>query len=251
MCSIVILRQPGATFPLIIGGNRDEMAGRPWKPPSRHWPDRPDVLGGIDELAGGSWLALNDTGVVAVVLNRMGTLGPEQGKRSRGELVLDALDHADAADAAQALAHLDPAAYRPFNLVVADNRDAFCLSRREDGARIGIERIPEGVSMVTAQDLNDDSSSRIRFYRPLFAHARTPDPAGGDWKAWEELLGSRIWDGDAGPRGAMCVVTPTGFGTTSSTLLALPSADHPEVKPVFRFCSGRPDETPWEEVDLS
>ena len=70
MCSIVILRQPGATYPLILGGNRDEMAGRPWKPPARHWPDRPDLIGGIDELAGGSWLALNDTGVVAVVLNR-------------------------------------------------------------------------------------------------------------------------------------------------------------------------------------
>lgn len=251
MCSIVILRQPGATYPLIIGGNRDEMAGRPWKPPARHWPERPDVLGGIDELAGGSWLALNDTGVVAVVLNRMGTLGPEQGKRSRGELVLDALDHADAADAARALAHLDPAAYRPFNLVVADNRDAFCLSRREDGARIEIERIPEGLSMVTAHDLNDDSSHRIRFYRPLFAHAQVPDPAEGDWKAWEELLGSRIWDGDAGPRGAMCVVTPTGFGTTSSALLALPTAEHPEIKPVFRFCPGRPDKTAWEEVDLS
>ena len=99
MCSIVILRQPGATYPLILGGNRDEMAGRPWKLPARHWPDRPDLIGGIDELAGGSWLALNDTGVVAVVLNRMGTLGPEDGKRSRGELVLDALDYADAADA--------------------------------------------------------------------------------------------------------------------------------------------------------
>ena len=51
-------------------------------------------------------------------------------------------------------------------------------------------------------------------------------------------------------RGAMCVVTPTGFGTSSSTTLALPSAEHPEIKPVFRFCPGRPDETPWLDVDL-
>ena len=27
------------------------------------------------------------------------------------------------------------------------------------------------------------SSNRIRFYRPLFAHAAAPDPAAGDWKA--------------------------------------------------------------------
>ena len=148
MCSIVILRQPGATFPLILAGNRDEMAGRPWKPPARHWPDRPDLIGGIDELAGGSWLALNDTGVMAVVLNRMGTLGPEDGKRSRGELVLDALDYPDAADAAQSMVHLDPAAYRPFNLVVSDNRDAFWLTLREGAKRIVAERIPDGRLML-------------------------------------------------------------------------------------------------------
>jgi hypothetical protein len=46
------------------------------------------------------------------------------------------------------------------------------------------------------------------------------------------------------------VVTSTGFGTSSSTTLALPSAEHPEIKPVFRFCPGRPDETPWLDVDL-
>jgi len=250
MCSIVILRQPGATFPLILGGNRDEMAGRPWKAPARHWPDRPEVVGGLDELAGGSWLALNDTGVVAVVLNRVGTLGPQEGKRSRGELVLDALDHADAADAAQALVHLDPAAYRPFNLVVADNHDAFWLTLREGAKRIAVERIPDGLSMVTANDMNDPSSLRIRFYRPLFAHAERPDPQMGNWEAWEKLLGSRIWDGDAGPRGAMCVVTATGFGTSSSTLLALPTVERPDLKPIFRFCPGRPDETPWLDVDL-
>jgi hypothetical protein len=164
--------------------------------------------------------------------------------------VLDALDYADAADAARSMVHLDPAAYRPFNLVVADNRDAFWLTLREGAKRIVAESIPEGLSMVTASDLNDQSSARIGFYRPLFAHAPAPDPEKGDWEAWEKLLGSRIWDGDAGPRGAMCVVTPTGFGTSSSTTLALPSAEHPEIKPVFRFCPGRPDETPWLDVDL-
>ena len=73
----------------------------------------------------------------------VGTLGPEDGKRSRGELVLDALDYADAADAARAMVHLDPAAYRPFNLVVADNRDAFWLTLREGAKRIVAESIPE------------------------------------------------------------------------------------------------------------
>ena len=61
-------------------------------------------------------MGMNDHGVVATVLNRAGTLGPAEGKRSRGELPLEALDHADAVDAVDALLHLSRDAYRPFNM---------------------------------------------------------------------------------------------------------------------------------------
>src|SRR5437764_973522 len=98
MCTLVILRRPDHDWPVVIGANRDEMIDRPALPPGRHWPDRPEVTAGKDLLAGGSWLGLNDWGVAAAVLNRHGSLGPAPGQRSRGELVLEALDHADAAD---------------------------------------------------------------------------------------------------------------------------------------------------------
>src|SRR5437764_1225058 len=97
---------------------------------------------GVDDLArigvGGiagepHALGRNDWGVAAAVLNRHGSLGPAAGLRSRGELVLEALDHADSVDAAAALSHIDPAAYRTFNLVIADNRDAFWLRHAGGG----------------------------------------------------------------------------------------------------------------------
>src|SRR6516165_1978614 len=127
MCTLVILRRPEHRWPMLIGANRDEMIDRPWRAPGRHWADRPEVVAGLDLLAGGSWLGINDWGVAAAVLNREGSLGPMPGRRSRGELVLEALDHADAAAAAGALADLDPASYRSFNLIVADDRDGFWL----------------------------------------------------------------------------------------------------------------------------
>ena len=95
MCTVVVDRRPGADWPVVLAANRDERLSRPWRPPARHWDDRPDVIGGFDDAAGGSWIALNDDGVAAVVLNRRDSLGPEEGKRSRGELVLEAVDHAD------------------------------------------------------------------------------------------------------------------------------------------------------------
>ena len=165
MCSLVIDYRPDAAWPVILAANRDEMLDRPWDPPGRHWPDRPNVVAGRDRLAGGSWLGLNDEGVVAGILNRVDSLGPKPGFRSRGELVLEALDHADAAAAAGALGGLDARAYRSFNLVIADNRDAFWLRNR--GAEAGAERIeriklPPGLSMFTAHDRNDLESARKR-----------------------------------------------------------------------------------------
>lgn len=246
MCTLVILRRPGHDWPVLIAANRDEMAGRPWKPPARHWPDRQEVVAGIDLESGGSWLGRNDHGVVAAVLNRVGSLGPAPGKRTRGELVLDALDHADAGAAVAALADLDPQAYRPFNLVVADNSGAWWLAAREGAHAIVAEPIPEGLSILTAHDLNDGTSSRVRRYRPLFSTAQAPDPDTGDWAAWQDLMASRETDDDY--YGAMNIVTGGGFGTLSSSLIALPAPGAPDPRGKWLFANGSPGEAVYEAV---
>src|SRR6185436_9364970 len=154
MCTLVILRRPEHDWPVIIGANRDEMIARPAKPPARHWPDRAEVVAGLDLLAGGSWLGINDWGVVAAVLNRHGSLGPAAGLRTRGELVLEALDHADAVDAAAALSYLDPASYRSFNLIVADNRDGFWV-RHTGRGRNEAHPLADRLSLIDAGDIDE------------------------------------------------------------------------------------------------
>ncbi len=250
MCSVIFLRRPDHAWPLILGANRDEMLSRPWRAPARHWPDRPEVIAGLDELAGGSWLGLNDSGVVAGALNRPGSLGPAPGLRSRGELVLEALDHADAADAAAALADLDGRAYRPFNLFVADNRDAYWLRNGGGGGgRVEVFPLPEGVSMLTARDLSDRASPRVRLYLPRFEAAAPPDPDRGDWVSWEELLSMREEVPGAGPDSALAIETAIGFGTSSSALIALPAVERTETRPVLLFASGLPKPGAWRPVE--
>ncbi len=249
MCSVVLLRRPHHDWPLIFAGNRDEMAGRPWRAPGRHWPDRPEVVAGMDELAGGSWLGLNDHGVLACVLNRFGSLGPAAGKRSRGELVLEALDHADARAAVEALADLEPAAYRSFNLVIADSSEAFWLRHLGDDAEsVVVQPLPPGVSMITAADRNDTKSPRIGWFLPRFKAASPPEPGDGDWSDWQRLLASREHDPAVGPEGAMTVALPSGFGTLSSSLIALPSHQRPGVRPIWWFADGPPDEAVYEPI---
>ena len=256
MCTVVILRRPGHAWPLLLAANRDEMKTRPWLAPGRHWPDRPEVVAGLDREAGGTWLGLNDHGLAAGVLNRFGSLGPQAGKRSRGELVLEALDHSEADEAADALARLDPRAYRGFNLVVADWSRAFWLRNLEDEGpgRVEVFEIPEGLSILTARDLNDPASPRIRAHLPLFRAADVPDPEGAGWSAWQALLASRGAAGDDDPTAAMTIVTDMGFETVSSSLIALPGAPDTAAAaaraPVWLFAPGRPDRNAYRPVDL-
>jgi hypothetical protein len=182
------------------------------------------------------------------VLNRTGSLGPAPGRRSRGELVLEALDHADAVAAAEALSHLDPASYRSFNLIVVDERDGFWL-RHIGGARIEVRPLKEGLSLIAAGDIDDLGTRRLELAMPAFRAWPAPDPDRGDWTAWESLLGStRAPRGE--PAEAAMRFRTDGYGTVSSALIALPGRNEAGRAPHFRFAGWQPEATPWREVDL-
>lgn len=252
MCTVILLKRPTHPWPLLLGANRDEMEGRPWTPPARHWADRGDVTAGLDDLGGGTWLGVNDRGMVAGVLNRHGTLGPAPDKRSRGELPLEALDFESAQAAADALSHLNPGAYRPFNMVIADAQDAFWLAAREGENRIHVAPIPKGLHMLSAHDLDDTQGSvRIGHYLPRFKAAAPPEPDSGDWRGWQDLLACRDTAPDAGPESAMCIdiaLESGRFCTRSSSLIALPAPAMPPKSPIWRFCHGSPDTARWTDI---
>ena len=224
------------------------MLDRPWDAPARHWPDRPEVIAGRDRLAGGSWFGRNDNGVFAAILNREGSLGPSFDKRSRGELVLEALDHADAAGAAEALGAIDPDAYRSFNLVVGDNTHVFHVANRACADRITVEPFPDGLSMLTSQEINDRRNARIDAFLSDFEAAIPPDPDSGNWTGWRKILADGRTDASVGPSSAMCIASDWGFGTVSSTLLALPAPGADDPAGIYLFAEGRPDQTEYELV---
>ncbi len=236
MCTLILLSRPGHAWPLLLAANRDEMLDRPWRKPAAHWPDQPDVLGGLDSLAGGTWLAVNGAGVVAGVLNRAHALGPEAGRRSRGDLPLLALRHGSAMAAARAVAALDGGEYRGFNLVVADGDAAFFVRGLGEGA-IEAGALAPGLHMVTSADPDDMEHPRVSRHLPKFALAPVPEPP--DWGVWPRLMSDA-----GGPWVSSLNVPPThGFGTASSTLLAMGRAGRD-----FRFAAGPPDRMAYERV---
>jgi len=229
MCTVILHRRPDHAWPFIIAGNRDEMIDRPFKDPNFHWEEFPGIHGGLDERAGGTWSAINETGVVAILLNQKDAFGPDENHRSRGELVLEALNHGEAADAAQAMANLNPAAYRPFHLLIADNTKAFVLSH--GGDNITQQSVPAGTSMITSGGLNDLSFPRVQGHLSMFEAAAPKD--GNTLQNWEGLLKSQVTDGTA--YDAMAFQLESGFGTRSHHLYALPAPNIDGILPIVRY----------------
>ena len=98
--------------------------------------------------------------------------------------------------------------------------------------------------MLTARELNDPASARIRALpgavprapRPPTPSARTGRPGSGC---------SAIAHGaDGDPRNAMAIVTEGDYGTVCSSLVALPAAGPPRMW----FARGLPGEAPFEAI---
>jgi uncharacterized protein with NRDE domain len=213
----------------MFAANRDERLDRAWDPPGEYWQEYPGVVAGRDRSGGGTWMGVNRHGVVAAVLNRQGSLGPAPGKRSRGELPLRALAEPSAQAAAEALAGLDAALWRSFNMVLADRFSAIFL-RGLGAGRMEWRVLEPGCHMVTAHDVDDPESPRVA--RHLHRFAATPADSPADWAGWRAILADR--SGEAGEQ--INVMPRGGFGTVSSSLLALPSSGPPD----WRFAAGPP-----------
>lgn len=243
MCTVILLRRPGHDWPLLLAANRDESLERAWDPPSAWWPDAPGVVGGRDRTAGGTWMALGPAGVLAAVLNRPGSLGPAHDKRSRGELPLLAATAESARAAAARIAALPAGEWRPFNMVVADARDAVFIRGLGAGHPEAVT-LGEGFAMVTAHDPNDPTSPRTRRHLPRFRATPPPDPAAGDWSAWTRLLADSAYDPAIGIAETLNVPHVNGFGTVSSSLLALGPARQ------WLFRAGPPGAGPYLPVPV-
>jgi uncharacterized protein with NRDE domain len=230
MCSIILRINESGTF---IAANRDELMRRPWQPPAAHWPEYPGIIAGRDETAGGTWLGMNPHGVMAAILNRHGTLGPAAGKRSRGELPLFALQSDTAAAAAKSLAAINAAAYRSFNLVIADHASAYVLAGLESGSP-ALQKLEPGTWMITSGEPNDLLLPRIARHLPKFESSPVSE--------WPALLAD-----NTGPwTSALNIPPQNGFGTVSAALITLPISG----PPTWLFAAGPPHQAPFSPVAL-
>ena len=167
--------------------------------------------------------------------------------------MLEALEFTEASEAADAMAELNPEAYRSFNLVVADNTNAFWIANTARTGEISRHTVPDGLSMLTSRDINDTASERIKHYLPLFEEAEHPDPETKEWDSWHKLLACPDLGHPDDLTSAMCIDRGDNYGTVSSSLMALASPElrqGGETEDIFLFAPGAPDHTDYAPVAL-
>ncbi len=173
MCTVVVRRAPDR--PVQILAIRDELTTRDFDVPGRWWPQFPDVVGGRDHAAGGTWCATRvGTGVTALVLNRHHERAAAPGAPSRGVLPLLGAVHGP-----DWTAHVRLPGMAGFLLVLA-TRDRL-TTWEYDGERLTETEHPEGTHMVTSGGPEDRKTER---WRDTFADSSFPD-------GWRRLVQGR------------------------------------------------------------
>lgn len=150
MCLIAIAYRAHPDYELVVAANRDEFHARPalaadW------WPEAPQVWGGRDQSAGGSWMAVSRAGRFAAVTNVRRMLPPKPDAPSRGALVSDFVTGEQSPE--EFLQQLAPQAarYAGFNLLLYANGE---LHHAGNLPEFAAQRIEPGIHTVSNASLN-------------------------------------------------------------------------------------------------
>lgn len=222
MCLIAFQWQPGSDRPLIVAANRDELHARPtralcwWR-----WPDGP--LAGIDEQAGGTWMAVSRQGRFAAVTNfRVADSG--RGRRSRGELPTAWTEGESSPESFAQQVYRRRGEYAPFNLL-AGGPDALWIV----GTHASPEPVSPGIHALSNHLLDTPWPKSIRAVRRMRDWI---DDDGADMDALLDLLYDRqpapvdeLPDTGVGSKIERMLSPPfivsERYGTRSSTALVL------------------------------
>lgn len=235
MCLLAIMHRvvPGA--PVLVAANREEFFNRPALPPAIQAGD-PRVLCGTDARAGGTWLGVNDRGLVVGVTNRRKSIVPDK-PRSRGTLCRELLACGTAARAvATAERELAARPYAGVNVLAVDAATAHVVHAGDLLQRVDLA---PGLRLIANGDVDDPSDIRQTLARRLFA-AQPIDSA----ERFVAVAKNVCATGPGPDRPVSIILRGPDRGTVSSTIIALGAAAESSL---YLFAPQAPDLTPYDD----
>lgn len=234
MCLLVFAWNVHPRYRLIFAGNRDEFHDRP-AAPMAWWDDQPDVLGGRDLQAGGTWLAVSRRGRFGVVTNYRDMQRAPPGAPSRGLLIPRYL--AGKLNGAQFVEQLRTSAadHGGFSLLLADERTMVYASNRAPEFQRELRTGIYGLS----NHLLDTPWPKLELTRARFERLIASDEP--SLTALFEMLNDRepaadhlLADTGAGPEWERLLSSPfivnERYGTRSSTVVRIGRDGRVEIR---------------------
>src|SRR5262245_23713420 len=237
MCLLGIAFRQFEEVPLLVLANREEYYARPTAGPRVFSQERetPAWFGGIDLVAGGTWLGVNEFGLLVAVTNRQKQSPPEN-PPSRGLLCRSLQRFRQTASAVGAAEReLRDNRYAGCNLLIADRDSAVVI---EAGDELKTTRLEPGFHLLANAALNDNDDPRILRVRREFEQVRGLGVA--EWFAEARRVCPLRAEG-TGP--AICLAG-RDRGTVSSTILGI--ARDPAGSRYW-YAPGPPNVAPYEE----
>jgi uncharacterized protein with NRDE domain len=171
MCLVAIFFRVFPEAPVVGGANREEFYRRGGEPP-RLLDGAARSVAGLDPVAGGTWLGVNEHGVLIAVTNRRKSLTPEQ-PLSRGRLAATLLASRSAAEAVdRAVRELEAGRYNGCNLVCLDSDRAVVV---QGGDWLRVRPLPPGLHLLTNGDVNDPADPRLAYAGSWLSQRPIPD----------------------------------------------------------------------------
>ena len=227
MCTLALYFQSIERYPLVVAANRDEHFDRPSAAPAL-LDGPPQMVAGTDLRAGGTWLGVNEHGLLVGILNRRinGDALPPTVVRSRGALCMELLQ-LKSAKAARYRIDADRYRYNPFTIVFADQQDGYVAYN--DEAKIITQDLQPGLHVFSSAaefELHSAKADRAheRFaslLNPLREQSKQPM----EWLApLQNILSDHsLGDEPDNPGDAICVHREAS-GTVSSSVIFLAQA---------------------------
>lgn len=140
MCLIFLSVHQHPRYKLIVAANRDEFYQRKTAA-AQFWEDHPEILGGRDLEAQGTWMAINKNGRIAMVTNYRDLTNLKSIAPSRGALVADFLLNTESPQNYLSEVAVKGYQYNGFNLIVGSPEELWYNSNYKKG----VEKISNGL----------------------------------------------------------------------------------------------------------
>lgn len=274
MCTLIALDRCVQGMPLVVAANRDEFYDRPAEGPALRDTSHGAVVAPLDVRGGGTWLGLNRFGVFAALTNRP-CEAPDPTCRSRGLLVLDALEAKSAKEAAERVAAAvdasagngpfggrndrelranretvatkgDLEAYNPFNFFAADGRDSHAVTHGDPAGPAGPESfftsLSPGVHVIGNVGLHESSPKLQRLAGEVATAA-----GGASATVLDRLAAVCRGHTDPSDAFAAACIHSGGYGTRSSLLMSIGEEGLSDDRSALYYANGAPCTTEYQE----